>query len=92
VPDTRLFWQANAAKKELEERNAAYMAAVKERRADKAAVAPHWFELAAPETPSGQGLRWRFKKAGGYWDARQAGDWSACPDIFGTRAAAAGEE
>ena len=88
-----VIFQANAAKKDLEERNAKYMAAVKEGRADKKAVAPHWFEHAAPETPVGQGLRWRFRKAGGYWDARQHGNWSCCPDIFGPSSrAAAGEE
>ena len=60
---------------------------MKEDRADKAPVAPHWFELVAPGMPPGQGLRWRFRRAGSYWEARQEGDWSRCPDIFGLNAA-----
>ena len=55
---------------------------VKAGRPDKAAVKAHFFELVAPETAAGKGLRWRYKP-GSYWEARERGDWSSCPDIFG---------
>ncbi|CAL8463373.1 g2907 [Coccomyxa elongata] len=74
--------KANAAKKVLEERNAARMVEVRASRADKAAVAPHFFELAAPDAPLGRALRWRYRD-GSYWEARRKGDWSDCRDLFG---------
>ncbi|KAK9917165.1 hypothetical protein WJX75_001500 [Coccomyxa subellipsoidea] len=74
--------KANAAKKLLEERNASYMAEVRKSRADKAPIAPHFFELAAHEAPLGKALRWRYRK-GTYWEDRRRGDWSECRDLFG---------
>lgn len=74
--------QANAAKKLLEERNAARMAEARAKRADNAAVAPHFFELAAADAPLGRALRWRYRR-GSYWEARRRGDWSGCRDLFG---------
>lgn len=58
------------------------MAEVRKSRADKAPIAPHFFELAAPEAPLGKALRWGYRK-GTYWEDRRRGDWSECRDLFG---------
>ena len=74
--------QAHAAHGELEERNRAHIAAVKSARPDKEPVTGRFFELVAPDTPAGKGLRWRYRR-GSYWEARAAADWVGLPDIFG---------
>lgn len=77
-----LLGQANNAKLELEELDRAYCAALKAARPDKAPIAPHFFELVAPQTPAGKGLRWRYRQ-GSYWEAREQADWATLPHIFG---------
>ena len=74
--------QANTAKMELEALDRAYCAALKAARPDKAPIAPHFFELVAPQAPAGKGLRWRYRQ-GSYWEAREQADWGTLPRIFG---------
>ena len=68
--------QANVEKQRLE---------VKQRAARKAAeqgdpIEPRWFHR-VPDAVPGETPVYKYK--GGYWEARQAGNWQGCRDIFG---------
>ena len=69
--------QANAEKKRLE---------VKQRAVRKAAeqnqdpLEPRWFQK-IHNGVAGKSAMYTYK--GGYWEARKAGDWTGCRDIFG---------
>ncbi|KAK9809121.1 hypothetical protein WJX72_009685 [[Myrmecia] bisecta] len=72
-----MYDQANAEKQRLE---------TKQRAARKAAergdpIVPRWFEP-IPGVAAGEGLTYRYK--GGYFEARKAGVYEGCRDIFGT--------
>lgn len=68
--------QANVEKQRLE---------VKQRAARKAAeegdpIEPRWFQRVENSVP-GETPVYTYK--GGYWEARKAGNWEGCRDIFG---------
>eukprot|EP00850_Spirogloea_muscicola_P023415 SM000354S13410 [mRNA] locus=s354:37052:41462:- [translate_table: standard] len=74
-PDQRLlengqFDEANSEKLRLEQRQRVA------RKAQEAGWEPRWFKK--------QGPHGTFTYQGGYWEAREHGDWSGCADIFST--------
>eukprot|EP00850_Spirogloea_muscicola_P022927 SM000318S12229 [mRNA] locus=s318:64323:65047:- [translate_table: standard] len=74
-PDQRLlengqFDEANSEKLRLEQRQRVA------RKAQEAGWEPRWFKK--------QGPHGTFTYQGGYWEARERGDWSGCADIFST--------
>ena len=79
-------WQATAEKERLEVYNGKFLAAAKTSKKSLGEAFPaRWFEVISGAAAKGKNgkfgaVRYRYK--GGYWEARKAGNFSACPDFF----------
>ena len=73
----RMRMQANTEKKRLEVKQRAVRKAAEQ---NKDPLEPRWFQK-IPKGVAGESAMYTYK--GGYWEARKAGDWTGCRDIFG---------
>ena len=68
-------------KKRLEQLSANLTKQFRAEHGKKANIPPRWFAKAGPDdTKPGQAVRWRYQ--GGYWEARDAGNWAHLPHLF----------
>lgn len=72
-----VYDQANTEKKRLEVKQRAVRKAAEQ---NKDPLEPRWFQK-IPKGVAGESAMYTYK--GGYWEARKAGDWTGCRDIFG---------